>query len=1104
MDLSAAIGVTSRKPARASYEFRFGHPGMTIMAGPRRDMSQTARDIFVNREGPIETVERTVAELGDQGSTVLVFHGPGGQGKTALCRYMARHLPSSAKTGDRMKLRVAALDLHGHDKSDPDRLLARIRDGFVRAGVNCPAFDLTFAIAWEAYRPTEHFPRLEKMWLAKARDYIGDAAVDVVQLSRELLEDTLGTVPLLGPLIKHGANWSVDRAKLEWLRRTREHLGQLYSDGELKKPYELSDLMPWMLAQDLNHHLSGHAEDRFVLLVDEYERVFDQGGAGKQWEENPFDRAMRQVVAETDGLLAVFFSRERLPWENDPDWKADLEGCHHSLAGLKDPDAERWLTEAGVTEAALRAAMIYGARESSHADALTYPLLLELQTEHWRDIEKRNGTPRPEDFTVDDPGFSARCRKILDRLLRDYGEAWQYTLKRLSVAGRFDEAAFGHVIDTFGTGLAKDAFGRLAKLSFVNSDETGFLTLHRAVRDVLRLSLDPEFRRETASALLAHYEPRATPPSPKQIDESHRLALFEASALRQQLGAEHFVSWLSRVTEPFRVAAQDRTNEIAWRDASVFLEDNLGEDHLETAASYNNTAYSLDGQGRYAEAEPLYRKALEIRTRVLGEDHRDTANSYNNIAYNLGAQGHYAKAEPLYRKALEISIRVLGEDHPDTAINYNNIAGNLDAQGRHAEAEPLYRKALEIRTRVLGEDHRDTATNYNNIASNLGAQGHHAKAEPLYRKALEIRIRVLGKDHPNTATSYNNIASNLDAQGRHDEAEPLYQKALEIRTRVLGEDHPNTATSYSNIAYNLGAQGRHTEAEPLLHKALEIRTRVLGEDHPDMAMSYNNIASNLDAQGRHAEAEPLLHKALEIRTRVLGEDHPDTATSYNNIASNLDDRGHYDEAEPFHRKALEIRTRVLVEDHPDTATSYNNIASNLDDRGRHAEAEPLYRKALEIRTRVLGEDHPETATSCNNIASNLDARGHYDEAEPFHRKALEIRTRVLVEDHPDTATSYNNFASNLDDRGCYAEAEPLYRKALEIRTRVLGEDHPDTATSCNNFASNLDDQGRYVEAEPLYRKAVETMERALGPQHPHSVTLRRNLEAFLGKRGGRK
>ena len=50
-------------------------------------------------------------------------------------------------------------------------------------------------------------------------------------------------------------------------------------------------------------------------------------------------------------------------------------------------------------------------------------------------------------------------------------------------------------------------------------------------------------------------------------------------------------------------------------------------------------AANLNSQGKYAEAEPLYRKALEIWQRVLGEDHPNTATSYNNVGFNLNAQG---------------------------------------------------------------------------------------------------------------------------------------------------------------------------------------------------------------------------------------------------------------------------------------------------------------------------------------------------------------------------------------------------------------------------------------------------------------------------------
>src|SRR6202790_1229752 len=78
--------------------------------------------------------------------------------------------------------------------------------------------------------------------------------------------------------------------------------------------------------------------------------------------------------------------------------------------------------------------------------------------------------------------------------------------------------------------------------------------------------------------------------------------------------------------------------------------------------------------GDYAEAEPLYKEALEIRQKVLGRDHPDTAQSLNNLAGLYKATGDYAKAEPLYKEALEIYQKVLGREHPDTATSLNNLA----------------------------------------------------------------------------------------------------------------------------------------------------------------------------------------------------------------------------------------------------------------------------------------------------------------------------------------------------------------------------------------------------------------------------------------------
>jgi Tfp pilus assembly protein PilF len=52
----------------------------------------------------------------------------------------------------------------------------------------------------------------------------------------------------------------------------------------------------------------------------------------------------------------------------------------------------------------------------------------------------------------------------------------------------------------------------------------------------------------------------------------------------------------------------------------------------------------------------------------------DTAGSLNNLAGLYKSQGKYAEAEPLYVRALAILINVLGEKHPDTQTVLSNYA----------------------------------------------------------------------------------------------------------------------------------------------------------------------------------------------------------------------------------------------------------------------------------------------------------------------------------------------------------------------------------------------------------------------------------------------
>jgi hypothetical protein len=216
-----------------------------------------------------------------------------------------------------------------------------------------------------------------------AVDGAADKAKDWLQsnTATELLGDALAEIPGLRFFVKWAGGWVIDKTKRAYLEHTRNFLKKLYDGDDLKKPHELLKLLPWMLAQDLNCHLRDHPRERLVLFIDEYERVFPEAGVGAHWRENAFDSQLRSLVRETNGLLAVFFSRERLPWETDPDWSKDLKDRQHLLGGLAYKDADEFLRAIPIESADIRRTIIESAREASGA---VYPLMLDLQIEHWR------------------------------------------------------------------------------------------------------------------------------------------------------------------------------------------------------------------------------------------------------------------------------------------------------------------------------------------------------------------------------------------------------------------------------------------------------------------------------------------------------------------------------------------------------------------------------------------------------------------------------------------------------------------------------------------------------------------------------------------------
>lgn len=101
----------------------------------------------------------------------------------------------------------------------------------------------------------------------------------------------------------------------------------------------------------------------------------------------------------------------------------------------------------------------------------------------------------------------------------------------------------------------------------------------------------------------------------------------------------------------------------------------MGEEHPDLAQRLNNLADLL-----YHQVSAQSRTHLVLPSR--SEPLQDTCNMTDGSTDPSSTQGKYQEAEPLYRRAMTITEKTLGVGHPDFAQRLNNLAVSLESQVR--------------------------------------------------------------------------------------------------------------------------------------------------------------------------------------------------------------------------------------------------------------------------------------------------------------------------------------------------------------------------------------------------------------------------------------
>jgi tetratricopeptide (TPR) repeat protein len=212
--------------------------------------------------------------------------------------------------------------------------------------------------------------------------------------------------------------------------------------------------------------------------------------------------------------------------------------------------------------------------------------------------------------------------------------------------------------------------------------------------------------------------------------------------------------------------------------------------------------------GKYDEAD----RELTDATKLL---EHEGGMRLGIALHNLGAvrfyQGRLAESEALYLRALALKQAASPADDASVAETLDNLGVTLNHLGRPAEAEPLHKRAVEIFKR-FPELAADEATSLSNLAVTQISQRKHSEAEATLLQALALQKRVHGKDHPMIAGTLGSLAVCAFETGRRDEALALQRESVAMYERTVSPDHPDLARAREALADLLSEPGLAKEA----------------------------------------------------------------------------------------------------------------------------------------------------------------------------------------------------------------------------------------------------------------------------------------------------
>lgn len=305
------------------------------------------------------------------------------------------------------------------------------------------------------------------------------------------------------------------------------------------------------------------------------------------------------------------------------------------------------------------------------------------------------------------------------------------------------------------------------------------------------------------------------------------------------------------------------------RLALAAREGTLGIRHPATVSAVDSLARALWALDEVAEADEMFRRLLAARE-AESPVSANVADALRWLGRSAARRNRLAEAEVLYKRALDVAEAVHGGDHTLTAFDLIALAQLYSGQQRFAEAEPLLARAVSILD-VRDETRRTAVVARMALSGLLHARGDTPGAIALAERSLDEMLPLAGEKSREAADITLSIASLKLSAGEVAEAERLVDIARATYTEVDPEG-PGVLRAARETGHIRLAQGRPAEALAMYEDVLSRFQSRYGEDSEQLLSSLANVGRAQFSLGDFGAAAASFERNMAIVERLAAVD----------------------------------------------------------------------------------------------------------------------------------------------------------------------------------------------------------------------------------------